>query len=133
MELWRTINSVFFLGRVKFYTKSPKRPATCGVSHNYEKNHEIDDINTDFVELCLDDNEGRASVLEFNDADATHTDNEVKDISMRWQLTLQELKIKSIGSVSNHRLAFIFSSLYPLPCPIIPMCVRTIEAQFFQS
>ena len=59
-----------------------------------------DDINTELAELCLDVDEGRTSVLQFNDADTIHTDNEVKDISFKRQLTLQELTLNSIGTVS---------------------------------
>ena len=46
-------------------------------------------------------------MLEFNDVDTTHTDNEIKDISMKRQLTFQELKMNSIGSVSKFQRVFL--------------------------
>ena len=72
-----------------------------------------EDVNVEFTDLCLDDTEGRASVLEFleDDIDTSHTNNEVKDISLKRQLTLQELKAESIGSVSKFLLIFILRLL----------------------
>ena len=88
------------LGRVKFDKNCIQRPSTCGVQHVYTNENLNDDINTELAELCLDVDEGRTSVLQFNDADTIYTDNEVKDISMKKQLTLQELTFNSIGTVS---------------------------------
>ena len=59
-------------------------------------------MQDEFADFHLDEDKGRASVLEFdnNNVEFDHTDDEIKDISLKRQLTLQQLKIESIGSVS---------------------------------
>ena len=61
-----------------------------------------DDIEAELTDLCIDEVEGRLSVLAFDneDNDGSCTETEVKSISMKRKLTLQELKKESIGSVS---------------------------------
>ncbi|XP_065052500.1 uncharacterized protein LOC135681805 [Rhopilema esculentum] len=75
-----------------------------GEDKDFARKEENDDFEAELTGLCLDDMDGRISMLEFeNDGsvDENQAESEMKDISMKRKLTLQELKRESLGSMEG--------------------------------
>ena len=83
---------------------SKKIASAFGEEKDFATKEENDDFEAELTGLCLDDMDGRISMLEFeNDGsvDENQAESEMKDITMKRKLTLHELKRESLGSVGN--------------------------------